>query len=429
MTPSHTVNSAVPPRRRQPGLWRTLGLLGPALVAGVAYLDPGNVAANMTAGARYGFLLVWVVILGNLIAWLVQYLSAKLGLVTGKSLPELVGASIRGTWARRFFWVQAELVAVATDIAEVIGGAIALQLLFGLPLVVGGIITAGVSLGILAIHNRANIRIFEWVIVGLIIVVSVGFATGAIINPAAPADVLGGLIPRLTDTGSLLLATSILGATIMPHAIYAHSALTRDRFGTTPDVPRLKQLVTATRIDVTVALLIAGSVNLAMLLIGATTLGSMSGELTLDGIYHALASALGPIIALFFALGLLASGLASTSVGAYAGAEVMSGLLHIRVPLIVRRVATVLPAVVILGFGINPLWALILSQVTLSMGIPFALIPLIAYTRKRSLMGDHTNTRLTTTLAVVATVIVTGLNFALIAITVMTALGDSVLTR
>lgn len=427
MTPSHTVDSAATVRRRQPGLWRTLGLLGPALVAGVAYLDPGNVAANMTAGARYGFLLVWVVILGNLIAWLVQYLSAKLGLVTGKSLPELLGTSIRGTWSRRFFWVQAELVAVATDIAEVIGGAIALQLLFGLPLVVGGIITAAVSLGILAIHNRANIRIFEWVIVGLIIVVSIGFATGAFINPAAPADVFGGLIPRLTDTGSLLLATSILGATIMPHAIYAHSALTRDRFGTTPDGPRLTHLVTATRIDVTVALLIAGGVNLAMLLIGATTLSSMSGELTLDGIYHALASALGPLIALFFALGLLASGLASSSVGAYAGAEVMSGLLHIRIPLIVRRVATVLPAVIILGFGINPLWALILSQVTLSMGIPFALIPLIAYTRKRSLMGEHANTRLTTTLAVLATIIVTGLNFALIAITVMAALGDSVI--
>ena len=427
MKPSQRVASAGIGRRGQPGLWRTLGLLGPALVAGVAYLDPGNVAANMTAGARYGFLLVWVVILGNLIAWLVQYLSAKLGLVTGQSLPELLGASIKGTWSRRFFWVQAELVAIATDIAEVIGGAIALELLFGLPLVVGGIITAAVSLGILAIHNRANIRIFEWVIVALIVVVSVGFASGIFINPPTAGEVLGGLIPRITDTGSLLLTTSILGATIMPHAIYAHSALTRDRFGVTADAPRLTQLVKATRVDVTVALVIAGGVNLAMLLIGATTLSGKSGELTLDGIYHALSTALGPMIALFFALGLLASGLASTSVGAYAGAEVMSGLLQIRIPLIVRRVATVLPAVVILGFGINPLWALILSQVTLSMGIPFALIPLIAYTRKRSLMGAHANTRATTTLAVIATVIVTALNFALIAITVMTALGDSVI--
>jgi len=427
MKPSQPIDSAPTVRRRQSGLWRTLGLLGPALVAGVAYLDPGNVAANMTAGARYGFLLVWVVVLGNLIAWLVQYLSAKLGLVTGKSLPELLGASITGTWSRRLFWAQAELVAVATDIAEVIGGAIALQLLFGLPLVVGGIITAAISLGILAIHNRANIRIFEWVIVALIVVVSIGFATGAIIHPAPATDVIGGLIPRITDTGSLLLATSILGATIMPHAIYAHSALTRDRFGSTPEVPRLPVLVRATRIDVTVALLIAGGVNLAMLLIGATTLSTMSGELTLDGIYHALSTALGPVIALFFALGLLASGLASTSVGAYAGAEVMSGLLQIRIPLLARRVATVLPAVIILGFGINPLWALILSQVTLSMGIPFALIPLIAYTRKRGLMGEYVNTRATTALAVLATIVVTGLNFALIAITVMTALGDSVI--
>ncbi len=413
--------------RRLSPKWRTLALIGPALVAGVAYLDPGNVAANMTAGARYGFLLVWVVVLGNLTAWLVQYLAAKLALGTGKSLTDLLGERISGNWARRFYWAQAELVAIATDIAEVIGGAIALNLLFGLPLVLGGVITATVSLGILVIHHRASVRVFEWIIVGLLIVVSIGFAIGAFIAPPSWLGVLGGLVPRITDTGSLLLTTSILGATIMPHAIYAHSALTRDRFGDVTDAPRTRTLLRATRIDVTIALVIAGSVNLAMLLIGATTLSQMTGELSLHSIYDTLGSALGPVIALFFALGLLASGLASTSVGAYAGAEVMHGLLHIRIPLLVRRIATVLPAVVILAFGINPLWALILSQVVLSLGIPFALIPLIAFTRNRTLMGELTNRRRTTTLAVIATVIVTALNFALVAITVMNAASDFVL--
>jgi len=412
---------------KKPGLWRVLGLLGPALVAGVAYLDPGNVAANMTAGARYGFLLVWVVLLGNLIAWLVQYLSAKLGIATGKSLPEILGERITGAWSRRLYWAQAELVAMATDIAEVIGGAIALQLLFGLPLFAGGLITAVVSLGILAIHNRASIRVFEWVIVALLAIVSVGFAAGVFIQPPTFGEFAGGLVPRITDTGSLLLTTSILGATIMPHAIHAHSALTRDRFGQVTDALRKRSLVKATRIDVTIALVIAGGVNLAMLLIGATTLTGITGELNLEDIYQALSHALGPIIAMLFAFGLLASGLASTSVGAYAGAEVMSGLLKIRVPLLLRRALTILPAVIILAFGVNPLWALILSQVALSMGIPFALIPLISYTSRGAMMGEQTNRPVTTWLAVLATVIVTVFNLALIGITVMNALGESVI--
>lgn len=404
---------------------RILPLLGPALVAGVAYLDPGNVAANMTAGARYGFLLVWVVILGNLIAWLVQYLSAKLAIATGRSLPQLLGERIGNTWARRAYWAQAEIVAIATDIAEVIGGAVALQLLFGLPLVLGGLITATVSLVILMIQNRAGARFFERVIIVLLAMITVGFGVGVFVAPPSAAGFLGGLVPRFTDTGSLLLATSILGATIMPHAIYAHSALTRDRFGLVNAGPKRARILTATRVDVTVALAIAGSVNLAMLLIGATVLAKYEGELSLNQIFVSLGAALGPTVALLFALGLLASGLASTSVGAYAGAEVMSGLLNVRIPLLLRRAITVIPAIVILGFGVNPLWALIFSQVVLSFGIPFALIPLIHLTRQKQVMGAETNRRTTTWVAVIAATFVTALNIALIVITISQALGQS----
>jgi manganese transport protein len=405
---------------------RVLPLLGPALVAGVAYLDPGNVAANMTAGARYGYLLVWVVILGNLTAWLVQYLSAKLGLAAGRSLPQLIGERTTNTWARRGYWLQAELVAIATDIAEVIGGAVALQLLFGLPLVLGGLITATLSLGILMIQNRASARIFEWVIIALLVVISVGFGVGVIAAPPTAAGFFGGLVPHFTDLGSLLLATSILGATIMPHAIYAHSALTRDRFGTVEPGPARKRILRATRVDVTVALIVAGTVNLAMLLVGATTLSGHMGDLTLNQIYLSLGALLGPTIAFLFALALLASGLASTSVGAYAGAEVMSGLLKIRIPLLTRRAITVIPAVIILAFGVNPLWALILSQVVLSFGIPFALIPLIHFTRQPSLMGSETNKPHTTGLAIAAAVLITALNITLVAITLSQAIGSSI---
>lgn len=405
---------------------RLLPLLGPALVAGVAYLDPGNVAANMTAGARYGYLLVWVVILGNLIAWLVQYLSAKLGLATGRSLPQLIGERMPNKWLRRAYWVQAEIVAIATDIAEVIGGAVALQLLFGLPLVLGGLITATVSLGILMIHSRTSARLFEWIIIALLIVISVGFGVGVIVSPPTADGFFSGLVPRFTDVGSVLLATSILGATIMPHAIYAHSALTRDRFGPVDAGPARRRVLKATRLDVTVALIVAGTVNLAMLLVGATVLGDFSGELSLNQIYASLGALLGPAIAFLFALGLLASGLASTSVGAYAGAEVMSGLLHIRIPLLTRRAITVIPAVVILAFGVNPLWALIFSQVVLSFGIPFALIPLIHFTRQRSLMGDEVNKQRTTVLAIVGATIVTALNIALVTITLGQALGQTI---
>lgn len=403
---------------------RSLWLLGPALVAGVAYLDPGNVASNMTAGAQYGYLLVWVVIAGNVMAWLIQYLSAKLGVVTGQSLPEVLGSRLTKPWARRAYWLQAEFVAMATDLAEVIGGAVALHLLFDIPLLLGGLITGAVSMALLVVQSRRGPRPFEFVIIALMAIITVGFIAGLFVAPPDAASVVGGLLPRFEGTGSVLLAASILGATIMPHAIYAHSSLTRDRFGAAgthapteaarTDTSRIRRLLTATRWDVSIAMLIAGTVNLGILLLAAANLAGVEGTDSLKGAHAALASGLGPVVATFFAVGLLASGLASTSVGAYAGAEIMHGLLRVRIPLLARRLVTLIPALVILGVGVDPTLALVLSQVVLSFGIPFALIPLVALTAQRRTLGQWANRAWTTVAGVVASVLLSALNAALL---------------
>lgn len=396
--------------------WRSAWLLGPALVAGVAYLDPGNVASNMTAGARYGYLLVWVVVAGNVMAWLIQYLSAKLGIVTGQSLPEVLGTRIRNRWARRAYWLQAELVAMATDIAEVLGGAVALNLLFGIPLLLGGAITGAVSIVLLAMQTRRGPRHFEFVIIGLMAIIVIGFIAGLFVAPPDPGGVLGGMLPRFADSGSVLLAASILGATVMPHAIYAHSALARDRFGSEEEsrLPSIRMLLSITRWDVTIAMVIAGSVNLAILLLAAANLAGVEGTDSLEGAHAAITASLGPIIGTLFAVGLLASGLASTSVGAYAGAEIMHGLLTIRVPVLARRLVTLIPALIILGVGFDPTLALVLSQVVLSFGIPFALVPLVTLTAQRRTLGEYTNRRLTTALGVVFAALLITLNAVLL---------------
>ncbi|GAA1729530.1 manganese transport protein [Chryseoglobus frigidaquae] len=396
-------------------------LLGPAMVAGVAYLDPGNVAANITAGALFGYLLVWVVVTGNVMAWLIQYLSAKLGIVTGLSLPEALGQRFRRRPARLAYWGQAELVAMATDVAEVIGGAVALYLLFDLPLVVGGVITGVISMLLLVVQSRrGGVRIFERVITGLILVIVVGFCAGLVIGPPDPAAAAAGLVPRFDGVESVLLAASILGATVMPHAIYAHSALTRDRFGQVAAGAGRRTVLRATRIDVTIALVIAGSVNVVMLLLAAANLQGVEGTDTLEGAFAALAASLGPAVAVLFAIGLLASGLASTSVGAYAGAEIMHGLLRVRIPLLVRRAITIAPALALLAFGVDPTLALVLSQVVLSFGIPFALIPLVRLTADRALMGESVNRMLTTAVAIVCAALLITLNVTLL---VLLALG------
>ncbi|MEV7757038.1 Nramp family divalent metal transporter [Microbacterium sp. NPDC089180] len=436
-------------RRHAPG--RALWLLGPAMVAGVAYLDPGNVASNMTAGAAFGYLLVWVVVLGNVMAWLIQYLSAKLGIVTGESLPQILGRRMHRPWGRRLYWLQAEAVAMATDVAEVIGGAVALHLLFDIPLVWGGAITGVVSMGLLLVQTRRGARAFETVLIGMLVIIAVGFSFGLLIAPPDAAGVAAGLVPRFEGTNSVLLAASILGATIMPHAIYAHSALARDRFA--PDAATFAQvghtasarsagagadgppatgtsasraalehargistprLLRATRWDVTIALAVAGTVNLAILLLAAANLAGVDGTDSLEGAYAALRDGLGPLVATLFAVGLLASGLASTSVGAYAGAEIMHGLLRARIPLVVRRLVTLVPALAILALGVDPTLALVLSQVVLSFGIPFALVPLVALTARSDVLGRYRNRRATTVAGVLASGFLITLNVVLL---------------
>ena len=308
-------------------------LLGPAFVAAIAYVDPGNVAANISAGAQFGFLLVWVIFLANAMAGLVQYLSAKLGLVSGRTLPEAVADHTR-TPTRIAYWLQAETVAMATDLAEVVGGAIALHLLFDLPLLVGGVITGAVSLLLLAVQNRRGQRTFERVISGLLLVIAIGFLTSLFVEPPPLADAAEGLVPRFDGAESVLLATAMLGATVMPHAVYLHSGLARDRHGHPDAGPQRKWLLKVTRVDVGLAMLVAGAVNLSMVLVAATNLQGRDDTDSIEGAHAAVRDTLGPTVALFFAIGLLASGLASTSVGAYAGAMIMQGLLRRTYPLL-----------------------------------------------------------------------------------------------
>lgn len=395
----------------------TWSLLGPAFVAAIAYVDPGNVAANISAGAKFGFLLVWVILLANAMAGLVQYLSAKLGLTTGRSLPELVAENCR-TPTRLAFWMQAELVAVATDLAEVVGGAIALQLLFGLPMLLGGVITGVVSMGLLSVQNRRGQRSFELIIGGLLLIITIGFLASLVVAPPAAGDVLGGMVPRFAGSESLLLATAILGATVMPHVVYLHSGLARDRHGRPESGAPLRRMLRITRYDVGLAMVIAGAVNLAMLLVAATNLQGVDGTDTIEGAHAAVRNALGPTVALFFAIGLLASGLASSSVGAYAGAMIMQGLLNRSYPLLLRRAVTVLPALVVLAVGFDPTRALVLSQVVLSFGIPFALIPLVRLTSNRAVMGESINNRAVTALGWTVALVISALNVMLIYLTV-----------
>jgi manganese transport protein len=391
-------------------------LLGPAFVAAIAYVDPGNVATNTAAGARYGYLLVWVVVVANVMAGLVQYLSAKLGLVTGQSLPETVRDRV-ATPVRLAYWVQAEVVAMATDLAEVLGGAIALNLLFDLPLLFGGVITGAVSTGLLLVQDRRGQRPFERVITGLLLVVAIGFVAGLFVSPPSGAGLVNGLLPRFADSSSVLLAAGMLGATVMPHAVYLHSALARDRHGKQTG-RSLGRLLVATRYDVGIAMVFAGAVNLAMLLLAATALAGFADVDTLPAVHAAIGTQLGPVIAALFALGLLASGFASTSVGCYAGAVVMGGLLRKRIPLLARRLLTLAPALVLLAVGVNPTWTLVVSQVVLSFGIPFALIPLVSLTARKAVMGTYVNRRATTVFAWLVASAVIVLNVALIYLTV-----------
>ena len=403
-----------PAKRKIP----TIALLGPAFVAAIAYVDPGNVAANLTAGAEYGYLLVWVLVAANLIAVLVQYLSSKLGLVSGQSLPGILGKRLSRR-SRLAYWGQAEIVAIATDLAEVIGGAIALKILFDLPLLLGGVIVGVVSLFLLSIQSTRGQRPFETVIIALLAIIAIGFLAGLFVGDVNWGQAAGGIVPRLEGTNSVVLAASMLGATVMPHAIYLHSALSVDRHGRSPRAS-IPQLLRASRWDVVLSLVIAGSVNIAMLLLAAASLRGQDGTDTIEGAHAVVTANLGEVVGLFFGIGLLASGLASSAVGSYAGASIMQGLLRVNIPIVWQRAVTMIPALIVLGIGADPTWSLVLSQVVLSLGIPFAMIPLVKLTTSRKVMGQYANGRWITVAAVAASALIIVLNVILI---VLLALG------
>jgi manganese transport protein len=388
----------------------TLGKLGPALVAGVAYLDPGNFASNLASGALFKFSLVWVVVLANAAAWFVQYLAAKLAIGTGESLTGLLAGQFKTRAARLAFWLQAEVVILATEIAEVIGGAVALNILFGLPLGVGAVITALISMVILTSQGKTR-GFFTALIIALTVVTSAGIIAAVNFGLIDVSLLAAGLVPRIESQAALLVTLGMFGATVMPHAIYSHSAFVRDKFGHVTNPSARKSLLRITRIDVTLALGIAGFVNLCLLLIGATVF--KTGARYTDPIYetfHRLYESVSPVLAVMFALALLASGLASSAVGAYAGGEVMGSMINRQISPWIRRAITIVPAVGIMLFTTSPTSVLLLSQVLLSFGLPFALVPLVYLTSQKKLMAELVNRKRTVALGVLITAALIALN-------------------
>ncbi len=388
-------------------------LLGPAFVAAVAYIDPGNFATNFSAGAVSGYALAWAIVAANLMAMLVQYLSAKIGIAAGRDLPELCRDHLPRAVSLGL-WLQAELIAMATDLAEFVGAAIGLNLLFGVPLLAAGLITAVVAFGILALEQRGY-RKFELAIAALLGIVFLGFVYDLAVVGGSPSGIAGGLVPSLAGPESLLLVTGIIGATVMPHAVYLHSALTKSRVSCRDDGER-RELLGFARLDVFVALGAAGVINLSMLFVAAA-LFHRSGPPHGDAIvaaHGALGRVVGGGAALAFAVALLASGLSSSSVGTYAGQVVMQGFIGRRIPVLLRRGITMLPALAVLAAGLPATQSLVVSQVVLSFGIPFALVPLVVLTARPAIMGSLVNRRGTTVATSCVAALIVGLNGYLI---------------
>ena len=398
-------------RRGLRGLWP---FLGPAFIACVAYVDPGNFATNMAGGARFGYLLLWVIVAANLMAMLIQSMSAKLGIATGKNLPEVC----RDRFPRPVtfgLWVQAEAIAMATDLAEFLGAALGLNLLFGIPLFLAGVLTGIAAFVILAAQAR-GFRRLEAVIAGLVGVIVLSFATQVFLAKPHVADVFGGLGPQFSGKESILLAVGILGATVMPHVIYLHSALTQHRLvGADDDAKR--RIFRFELVDVVVAMGLAGAINAAMLITASAvfhTRGLLDVGDDLQDVYSGLGTHLGHHANILFGVGLLASGLSSSSVGTLSGQVVMQGFIRRSIPLFVRRTVTMTPALIVLAIGVDPSRSLVISQVVLSFGIPFALIPLVLFCRDRALMGVLVNRRATTAMAVVVASVIVCLNVFLL---------------
>ncbi|MGN6274788.1 MAG: Nramp family divalent metal transporter [Solirubrobacterales bacterium] len=392
------------------GIKRVWPFLGPAFIAAVAYIDPGNFATNISGGAKFGYLLLWVVLAANLVAMLVQSQSAKLGIATGKNLAELC----RERFSRRTsigLWLQAELVAMATDVAEIVGAALGLNLLFGIPLFPAGIVAGAGAFTILALQQVGFRRLEAG------ITVLVGVVVGSFIFELFDSAPDGGeiarhlLVPGFAGTESILLATGIIGATVMPHVVYLHSALTQRRIvGRNPE--ERKRILGFEKVDVVIALSLAGLVNLAMMIVAAALFhnGGLTGVETIDGAYEGLRQLVSDRAAAIFGIALLASGFASSSVGTMAGQVVMEGFLRRRIPLFLRRAVTLAPALLVLGIGVDPTDALVGSQVVLSFGIPFALVPLLMIAANKKVMGELVNPRWLSALAGLLASLIIALN-------------------
>ena len=388
--------------------------LGPAFIAAVAYVDPGNFATNMAGGAEFGYLLLWVIVAANLMAMLVQAMSAKLGIATGRNLPEVCRDRFpRGV--SRALWVQAELVAMATDLAEVVGAALGIHLLFGIALFPAGLLAGAATFGILTLQRR-GFRPLEAVIAGLVGVIVAAFGFQVLLAHPSTAGVVGGLRPDFAGTQSVLLAAGILGATVMPHVIYLHSALTQHRIVGASEGER-RRIYRFELVDVVIAMSIAGAINISMLVLAASVFHArgITDAGDLEVVFDVIATELGAHADVVFGVALLASGLSSSSVGTMAGQVVMQGFIRRSIPLFVRRAVTLAPALAVLGLGLNASDALVVSQVVLSFGIPFALIPLLLFCRDPALMGTLVNRRRTTAAAVVVAALIVVLNVFLLA--------------
>jgi manganese transport protein len=396
------------------GLFRLLPFLGPAFIASIAYVDPGNFATNIAGGAKFGYTLLWVVVASNLMAMLIQILAAKVGIATGRNLAELCREHLPRplVW---FMWVIMELVAMATDLAEFIGAAVGFNLLFGWDLFAAGLVTAVVTFLILALQSR-GFRPLEAVITSLLGVIALCYVVETVLDKPEWGRVFyHAVVPRFAGSESVLLATGILGATIMPHVIFLHSSLTQGRIIAVNPAQK-RRLFFFEVADITIALGAAGFINAAMLMMAAATFHrlGLTDIATLEGAHRTLEPLLGPAAGMVFAISLLAAGLASTTVGTMAGQVIMQGFIKRQIPVWLRRLLTILPSLVVIGLGFDPTRTLVLSQVVLSFGLPFAVIPLVVFTARREVMGELVNRRLTTILAWLVTGLIVALNIFLL---------------
>ena len=400
-------------RGQRPGITGYLAFGGPAVIASIAYMDPGNFATNIQAGARYGYALLWVVLVANMIAMLFQALSAKLGIVTGRNLAEMCHDRFSKPVVYAM-WVVSEIAAMATDLAEFLGGALGLALLFNMPLLAGMIVTAIVTYGILMIETK-GFRPVELIIGSFVAIIALCYLIEMFIAPVDwRAAALGTVTPQLADAGALLLAVGIIGATVMPHAVYLHSGLTQGRIPTTNDDEK-RAVVRISNWEVLLALAAAGLVNMAMVMMASSAFHAGHPDVSeIQTAYHTLTPLLGIGAAGVFLLSLIASGISSSVVGTMAGQMIMQGFVGFHIPIWLRRVITMVPAFVVVALGVNATMALVVSQVILSIALPLPMIALLMFTRRADIMGAFANSRLTNVIAVFATTIVLALNTFLI---------------